>query len=112
MSSECDAAVPYVPPAEGLGKIVRTAVVQAVASEDPAGTQDCTPDYSEFHHGPVEVFRTCGAVDAGFPEIRGEHFLVGSDRQEIDFPCYVLSHVLKIPVGSVLFNAKPVKGFD
>ena len=112
MSSEGDASVPYMAPAEGLGKIVRSAVVQSVASENPAGAQDCPPDYAEFHHGFVEVFRACGAVDAGFSEVRGEQFLVGSDRKEIDFPCYVLSHVLKIPVGSVLFNAKPVKGFD
>ena len=106
MASECGAAVPDVSPAEVFGKIVRTTVEEAVASEDPAGTEDGSPDDAEFHHGPVEVLGAGRAVDTGLAEPGGEQFLVGFHGQEIDFPCDVLSHVLKIPVGSVLFNAK------
>ena len=97
-------------PAEGGGDIVGSAVVETVAPEYPADAHNGTADYSQLHDGAVEILGAGGAVDAGLSEVWGEHFLVCLYRQEIDFPCYVLSHVLKIPFGSELFNPKPFKG--
>ena len=110
MSSEGDAAVSYVPPAEGGGDVVGSAVVEAVAAQDSADAQDGAADDAQLHDCAVEILGAGGAVDAGLSEVWGEHFLVCLYGQEIDFPCYVLSHVLKIPFGSELFNPKPFKG--
>ena len=111
MALEGDATISDVPPAEGGWDVVRTSVVEAAASQDAADAEDGAPDYAQLHDGAVEVLGAGGAVDAALSEIWGEHFLVGPDGEEVDFPCYVLSHVLKIPVGNDLFNPKP-KGFD
>ena len=106
MTSECNAAVSDVSPAEVLGKLVRSSVVEAVASKDPACSEYGSADDAEFQHGSVEVLGAGRAVDAVLSEPRGEQFLVGLHGKEVDFPCDVLSHVLKIPSVSVLFNVK------
>ena len=110
MPSEGDAAVADMPPAEGGGDFVGSAVVEAVAPEDPADAQDGAADDAQLHYRAVEILGAGRAVDAGLSEVWGEHFLVCPDGQEIDFSCYVLSHVLKIPFGSDLFNPKAFKG--
>ena len=110
MSSEGYPSVAYVPPAEGGGDVVGSAVVEAVAAQYSADAHDGAADDAQLHDGAVEILGAGGAVDAGLSEVWGEHFLVCLYGQEVDFPCYVLSHVLKIPSGNELFNPKPFKG--
>lgn len=76
MTSESYAFVTYVPPAEGEGDVVGTAVVEAVAPEDAADAEDGAADDAQLHDGAVEILGAGGAVDAVLSEIWGEHFLV------------------------------------
>ena len=110
MSTENDATVSDMFPAEGGWDIIGSAVVEAVAAENPADAENGAADDTQLHDCLIEVFGTCRGVDAVLAKVWGERFLICLYGQEIDFPCYVLSHVLKIPFGSELFNPKPFKG--
>ena len=96
--------------AEGLGDIVRTAVVEPAAPEYPAEAQNCPLDYSESHHRQVEILGACGAVDAVSAKQRRDQFLVAFHRQKEYFPCNVFPHVVKISSGRLLFNTSGCKG--
>ena len=96
--------------AEGLGDIVRSAVVEPAASEDPAEAQNCSFDYAESHHRLVEILGACGTVNAVVAQERRDQFLVAFHRQKEDFPCNVFPHVVKIAFGRLLFNTSGCKG--
>ena len=110
MAPEGDSLGSYILEAEGLGDIVRAAVIEPAAPEDPAESQTGTLDYAESHHRLVEILGAGGAVDAVSAQERRDQFLVAFHRQKEDFPCNVFPHVVKISSGRLLFNTSGCKG--
>ena len=82
MTSECDAPVPDVPEAEGLGDIVRTSVVETAAAQYPAHPQDRSLHYAELHDTAVEVLGTRRGVDAVVAQHGRYEFLISFDRKK------------------------------
>ena len=112
MAPEGDALGPHVAEAEGAGYVVRAAVEQTVAPEQPRETENRTLDDAEFHDGLVEIFGAGGAVYAVRSQERGDELLVALDGEKEDFSCDVPAHVLKITPAWHLFNPDAVRGFD
>ena len=64
MEPEGDPLGPHVAEAEGVRYVVRAAVEEAVAPEEPRNTQNRSLYDAEFHDRLIEILGAGGAVNA------------------------------------------------